>query len=1056
MKILTNWRLKILLLLLIVPAFVSATHIVGGSLTYEHISGATYRITVKLYRDCKPGNAAFPNPLTVEVRNGLNGNTFSPTKNVSIPLTSTYILDPPIDTCAFNPGICVQEAIYTKIVNNLPPNLGGYHLYYGFCCRNGTITNLTNPLSQTESFYTYIPDNNIYLTNSSPQWKNYTPVFICQGQQLTFDHGATDKDGDSLVYSLYRPFQQGPTWGPWPNFPTFPLVNYAGAYTYLDPLDPAQMGNFGLDPQTGVFFGVPPILGQFVVGVKCTEYRNGQLLNTIYRDFQFNVVNCPPIPIADIGPVNACAGTTIQFDNQSVPLNNNSFYWDFGDGSPPSTQINPTHTYPGLGTYTIMLIAQYGTPCADTVYKTITLSWANADFTYSDSTCVNTIEQFLDASTTAPGSSINSWQWNFGNGNTSNTQNPTNAWSVGGTYNVTLIVSNTDGCVDTVTKNMFIQAMPKANAGIDTFSCISNPIINLNGSVQNCGGGIWQGAGTFIPNNTTLNAGYNPTPGELSNGFAQLILFTTQNGFCPGHSDTVIINYTTGIEVTVGPDLFVCKDSTNIPISGTVVTATGGQWSTSGTGYFLPNSFALNGFYMPSSADTAAGWVMLILNSIGNGNCVPDADTLFIYFSSTPSVNILSGDTACAGTQLIPISATSTTGTGYWTTNGDGYFTPDDSLLITNYVAGSNDNTNGYVTLYFTSTGNGGCKAQVDSVTILLIPPPIADFSFISVCPRDSLFFSDSTTSSAPIVGWSWNFGDGNTSNLQNPFHLYGSSGIYNVTLIVTSSNGCVDSVTKQVEVYPFPNANFGVDGICVDVESQFNDSTTIGSGSIASWYWTFGDGSNSTSQNPIHTYANSGTYTVTLIVTSIHGCSDTITKTIFINPPPVADFESSPASVKVFEKFSFTDKSYDDIMAWFWDFGDNIGTSNEQNPQYGYASSGNFTVCLRVTDIAGCEDSVCKEVIVFMPPSVPNALSPNGDGVNDILYVLGGPFKELEFNIYNNWGELIFTSNDQKYGWDGKRKGVEQPLGVYVYTVKATTLDDVKHEIKGDVTLLR
>lgn len=171
MKILTNWRLKILLLLLIVPAFVSATHIVGGSLTYEHISGATYRITVKLYRDCKPGNAAFPNPLTVEVRNGLNGNTFSPTKNVSIPLTSTYILDPPIDTCAFNPGICVQEAIYTKIVNNLPPNLGGYHLYYGFCCRNGTITNLTNPLSQTESFYTYIPDNNIYLTNSSPRRK---------------------------------------------------------------------------------------------------------------------------------------------------------------------------------------------------------------------------------------------------------------------------------------------------------------------------------------------------------------------------------------------------------------------------------------------------------------------------------------------------------------------------------------------------------------------------------------------------------------------------------------------------------------------------------------------------------------------------------------------------------------------------------------------------------------------------------------------------------------------------------------------------------------------
>lgn len=1055
MKIFTQLRFLLVLILLAISGVLHATHIVGGSITYEHISGATYRVTLKLYRDCNPGNAWFPNTLVIQVRNGANGAAFTPTKDISIPITTTKILDPPIDTCAFNPGVCVQEAIYTKIVNNLPPNPGGYHLYYGFCCRNGTITNLINPLSQTEGFYAYIPDNNLYLTNSSPEWKNYTPVFICQGQQLTFDHGATDKDGDSLVFSLYRPYQNGPTWGAWPNFPVITPVNYSGTYTFLDPLDPAQMGNFGINPQTGEFYGVPPILGQFVVGVRCQEYRNGVLIGVIHRDFQFNVVNCPPIPIADIGPVNACAGTTIQFDNQSVPLNNNSFYWDFGDGSPPSTQINPTHTYPGLGTYTIMLIAQYGTPCADTVYKTITLSWAGADFTYNDSTCVNTIVQFTDASTAAPGSTINSWSWNFGNG-TSNLQNPQNAWNTGGNYPVTLIVTNTDGCTDTVTKNMYVQAMPIANAGIDTFSCISNPTINLNGSVQNCGGGLWVGAGTFAPNNTTLNAAYTPTPGELSQGFAILILFTTQNGFCPGSSDTVTIIYTTGITVTVGPDIYVCKDSTNIPINGTVVTATGGQWSTSGTGTFWPNSFALNAFYQPSSADTAAGWVMLILNSIGNGNCVPDADTLYIYFSDVPEVNILSGDTACAGDQLIPISAYSSTGTGVWTSSGDGYFTPANNLPNTNYVAGPNDNANGYVILYFESTNNGGCKAQIDSVVILLIPPPVADFSFVSACPRDSLVFTDLSTSFTPIVGWSWNFGDGNTSLNQHPVHYYGASGTYTVVLYVTSSNGCVDSIIKQVQVYPFPEANFGVDGICVNVETQFTDSTTIANGSLSSWFWTFGDGGSSNTQHPTHTYSSTGNYTVTLIVTSEYGCSDTIVKTIYINPPPVAAFESSPASLKPFEKFSFTDKSYDDIAQWDWDFGDGMGTSTEQHPQYGYESSGNFTVCLRVTDVDGCIDSACKEVIVFLPPNVPNAFSPNGDGVNDILYVLGGPFLELEFNIYNNWGELIFTSNEQAIGWDGTRKGVEQPLGVYVYTVKATTLDNIMHEFKGDVTLLR
>src|SRR5690606_21368049 len=110
----------------------------------------------------------------------------------------------------------------------------------------------------------------------------------------------------------------------------------------------------------------------------------------------------------------------------------------------------------------------------------------------------------------------------------------------------------------------------------------------------------------------------------------------------------------------------------------------------------------------------------------------------------------------------------------------------------------------------------------------------------------------------------------------------------------------------------------------------------------------------------------------------------------------------------------------------------------------------------LEVTDIYGCKDSICKEIIVNMPPQLPNAFSPNGDGLNDVLYVLGGPFKQLEFKIYNNWGLLIFESNEQKKGWDGTKDGIEQPLGVYVYTIKAVTLDDSQYELKCDVTLLR
>jgi gliding motility-associated-like protein len=142
--------------------------------------------------------------------------------------------------------------------------------------------------------------------------------------------------------------------------------------------------------------------------------------------------------------------------------------------------------------------------------------------------------------------------------------------------------------------------------------------------------------------------------------------------------------------------------------------------------------------------------------------------------------------------------------------------------------------------------------------------------------------------------------------------------------------------------------------------------------------------------------------------------------------------------------------------MSWQWDFGDSLGTSTQQNPSYSYAAAGNYTVCLTIIDNINCKDVICNEVIVFMPPVVPNAFSPNGIGENNTFNVLGGPYKELDLKIYNNWGELIFESDKQSVGWDGTRDGIEQPIGVYIYTVRAVTLDDEQHTIKGDVTLLR
>ncbi|MFQ5335921.1 MAG: hypothetical protein ACE5DN_07580, partial [Flavobacteriales bacterium] len=168
-------RLAFVIIMLLSFAYAHATHIVGGSLTYDQLGGSTYRIKLKLYRDCN----GVPYPSSVNIQVFLqNGSLWDV---ISIPFPGAINLNPPIDTCAFNPGVCVQEAVYTKVVNNLPPQPGGYHLYWQTCCRNCSLNNLTNPCSwmNGDTYYTKIPDNTQIITNSSPEWVNFPPVFVC-------------------------------------------------------------------------------------------------------------------------------------------------------------------------------------------------------------------------------------------------------------------------------------------------------------------------------------------------------------------------------------------------------------------------------------------------------------------------------------------------------------------------------------------------------------------------------------------------------------------------------------------------------------------------------------------------------------------------------------------------------------------------------------------------------------------------------------------------------------------------------------------------------------
>ena len=370
-----------------------ATHIVGGSLSYEHLGGSSYKVTLRLYRDCDPNSFIGENTAWIEIR---RGNGTDPGLSQYLPKLDQVVLDPPLDSCAIDPGICVEEQFYSAIIS-LPPSATGYHMFHQTYARNNTIINIVSPGDYGEGFYTYVPNVNLLLTNSSPVWTNFPPVFVCQGQNVDFDHSAVDPNGDSLVYSLYRPFDGRRfnidvtyntflptinTLGTPPNNITFPTVVYEPGFGVNNPLNVSGTP-LNIDPVTGYMSGIPEDIGQYVVGVRCEEYRDGVKIGEIVRDFQFNVVVCPPLKEAGIGPITNCDGINVQMNNASS-AGAEDFFWNFGDASPGIFGIEPVHTFPGVGDYLITLIAQYGTICADTATYLYRVGGVTGDIIFVD------------------------------------------------------------------------------------------------------------------------------------------------------------------------------------------------------------------------------------------------------------------------------------------------------------------------------------------------------------------------------------------------------------------------------------------------------------------------------------------------------------------------------------------------------------------------------------------------------------------------------------------------------------------------------------------------
>lgn len=462
---------RILLFFLSLTLAADGTHIVGGEMSYLSLGGNQYRVTLTVYRDCYNGQAGFDNPAAIGIFDS-NGDLVA---SLDATITNSGAVANTINSpCLVPPtNVCYEYAVY-QFSTLLPPISGGYTIAYQRCCRNSTILNLANVQSTGATYFATVPDTLVVQDNSSPYFNLLPPTFICSGVPFTFDHSATDPDGDSLVYSLFVPYAGADPGDPAPsppNNPPYQPVVFQPPYSMNDFMGGVPMT---IDYSSGLLKATPNMTGQFVYGIVVKEYRNGIYIGETFRDFQVNVVPCPTITVASIfSPTIACGSLQADFVNTSAGAA--TYFWDFGDplrSDDTSSLENPSWVYPDTGEYQATLIAysSIDPACNDTAYGLVkAFPPFNAAIRIQNQRC-SPVFTFIDSSYGIGGTS-NYWQWTFGDGQVAPTEAATHQYAAPGQYNVTLIASTDSGCTDTTSRLIHVLQLPEPSFSLELDTC---------------------------------------------------------------------------------------------------------------------------------------------------------------------------------------------------------------------------------------------------------------------------------------------------------------------------------------------------------------------------------------------------------------------------------------------------------------------------------------------------------------------------------------------------------------------------------------------------------
>lgn len=721
---------------------------------------------------------------------------------------------------------------------------------------------------------------------------------------------------------------------------------------------------------------------------------SGQLTFTLSST---NNGNCPgnqdnltitfqPLPVVNAGSDDTlCANNGISSLNGNV-LNSGGIQWiTSGDGQfiPSASVLNPQYD-PGpadqisgsVNLYCISVMNGSCPPDIDTVRRIFSLApVVNAGETQY--ICSGIMSVNLSGIISDP-TQTGFWSTN---GTGSFLPNPS---ALNGIYllspsdtlagSIRLILTSTNNglCLpETDTMFIYIADPPVIYAGADFSICRNNPNILLNGSfLSDTSGILWvpvNGSGTFSPGNNLLSVTYIPSLADLINPYIDFILITTQT--CQQRRDTVRIFFTLAPVVNAGADRHLCENVIFIDLSGIVTGgASQGTWSTSGNGTFN-NSGSLFTSYNIGVGDPVLGLINIILTSVNNGNCLPESDTLTVFFGEKPQADFTFTNPVCIHTL---------------TTFTDASMVNNDSIVSWEWHFESGNTASGSQAAYEFSipansdiklvvTSSLGCKDSVTQ-TIQVLIGPFVDFSTSPNCLMDSVYF---TNLSSSAISWQWNFGNGQTSYLQNPpAQFYDSVITYTASLIVTDQNGCINSKVKQISIHPSPVSSFLVGNFCINNQVTFIDESSVENDTLISWLWDFGDGFSSILQNPTHIYTSSDSISISLTVSTSH-CSDTYVQ--HAAPFPYPTFTAFPTEGCSPLIVNFTTNPIPDNL-YKWYFGDgNIST--DANPTHVFYNNGStdtsFSIKLIITTAFGCVDSVTKPVIIHPSPDAQFLFSP-------------------------------------------------------------------------------